>query len=274
MREIKDFLNDPKTIYTFAETCVVCGSNLIAFKDPDTGLPRSQGVCPNCGQVDGNEKTHADKSLDIQKDALRKKAVNRFMNTSVYQTFSVFTPKFADYVTTNQGTKQAYDKAKQVSSNIKAGTVLHSTFTGVTGAGKSHLAMAILWDVLESSGYRHSVSFVSFPALLSKYKRSLNDKNAMNDFNRLIKEINKSFLVVVDDLGAEGKKSDYIIDIVRDIFEGRVDKNTIITTNLTGKELRANYTDALVSRMMSHSAGHHIVFNNMHDYRLNGTKSK
>jgi len=117
---------------------------------------------------------------------------------------------------------------------------------GEVGCGKSHLAVAILREVIEK-GY--TGLYYNSPDLLRDIRATFHDDAEITE-DDLLQEINEVDLLVLDDLGAE-KVSDFVLDrfylIVNKRYEGC--KPMIITTNLTDEEtLRNRLGDRIMSR--------------------------
>lgn len=91
-----------------------------------------------------------------------------------------------------------------------------------------------------------------------------------------MKTIKECDLVVLDDVGAELGTIDTLeqargfnYDLMSEITEARQNKNTIMTTNLTSKQLIQNYGDRIVSRLFSKSSRETMIaFKNTPDGRL------
>ena len=101
---------------------------------------------------------------------------------------------------------------------------------GDVGTGKSYYAACIANRLLEKG----------YSAKMTNFATLTNDLSGMGEGkNRYIDELNQYSLLVIDDLGAE-RKSDYVREIVFNIIDSRYrsGKPMIITTNLTGEELR------------------------------------
>ena len=101
---------------------------------------------------------------------------------------------------------------------------------GTVGTGKSFYAACIANRLLEKG----------YSAKMTNFATLTNDLSGMGEGkNRYIDELNQHSLLVIDDLGAE-RKSEYVREIVFNIIDSRYrsGKPMIITTNLTGEELR------------------------------------
>ena len=117
---------------------------------------------------------------------------------------------------------------------------------GATGLGKTHLSLAIASTVIDI-GY--NVIYTSTPSIISKLeKERFNHINSEdNSENHLI----ECDLLILDDLGTEFQTS-FSNATVYNIINTRImyRRPTIISTNLSAKEIQNSYSQRLVSRIM------------------------
>lgn len=101
---------------------------------------------------------------------------------------------------------------------------------GSVGTGKTYYAACVANKLIDM-GY--SALMTNFARLANEIQGRFDDKNAYID------SLNKYSLLIIDDLGAE-RKSEYMQEIVFNIIDSRVrsGKPFIVTTNLTGEELK------------------------------------
>lgn len=121
---------------------------------------------------------------------------------------------------------------------------------GATGVGKTFLTNCIAKELIDSS---HSVIYMSAIRLFeilagSTFKRS-NDYSAVTD---LASNLLDCDLLIIDDLGTELVNSFTASALFNCINERHLrQKSTIISTNLSLAELRANYSERVFSRITS-----------------------
>jgi DNA replication protein DnaC len=117
---------------------------------------------------------------------------------------------------------------------------------GEVGSGKSHLAVAILREVIRK-GY--TGLYYNSPDLLRDIRATFDDAAPMRE-DDLLEEITGVDLLILDDLGAENV-SGFVLDrfylIVNKRYEGC--KPIIVTTNLDEETLRARLGDRILSRL-------------------------
>ena len=99
---------------------------------------------------------------------------------------------------------------------------------GTAGAGKTHLAVAALKELIQQG---HGGLFCDYRELLKEIQASYNPASESTEMS-ILEPIRKVEVLVLDDLGAS-KPSDWVRDIVGIVLNGRYNKNrtTIITTN-------------------------------------------
>lgn len=281
------------------EPCPVCGHQMLMFKAPD-GKPRCKPACPNCSyRVGVDQATAFATSNDIQVASQRKDAINYLKNSSVSTNKTVFSHTFKTFDTPDQETANMKQLALRAVGDIVSKKRTHVVFTGDTGTGKTHLAMAILNQVLETKHYVKSVRvkqgnkyvdqnrtyetvFINYRELLEQMRNGFHDEETYKQYTQLVMgEVKKADLVVVDDLGSEGELftaddgsvhanpvSRYDAETATSLFEARVDEPTIITTNNTGQQLRELYGPRVLSRILSHSKGYAVSFKGIQDHRM------
>lgn len=265
------------------DDCPICGEPMYVFVNPETGKDRSMPACMACGHKEARKDapTNESESTNWQLKANKADALGYMRHSSVITDPDVYNKKFSNFITRTKEQKEAKAVAKRVVDDMMTGETVHAIFTGPTGTGKSHLAMACLWEVLERSWFKQHVMFVDFRELLTKTKQGFHDDAAFKQYSQFVAdEIQKADVVVIDDLGSEAgddvgsyQSSQYNMDVSTRIFQGRANKNTIVTTNRSGKELKKIYGSRVISRMSAHTQNHVMLFEGMPDHRLEGMKA-
>jgi DNA replication protein DnaC len=117
---------------------------------------------------------------------------------------------------------------------------------GREGTGKTHIAVAILKEVI---GKGFSGLYWNVPELFLELRRLMSDDTGVTEAD-LFDEAARADLLVLDDLGAE-RSSEYVMDRLYVLINGRYqnDSATIITTNRTPEELRAQIGARIASRI-------------------------
>ena len=122
-------------------------------------------------------------------------------------------------------------------------------FYGKPGVGKSHLASAILHEVVASANQQ--CLFININQWLEALKQSYQEHRTLLTS---LDKIAQADLVVLDDLGTESamltkqnEATQWVQSQLFDILDRR--KRTIITTNLDSKKLYETYNPKLMSRL-------------------------
>jgi DNA replication protein DnaC len=116
----------------------------------------------------------------------------------------------------------AYNKARQYAEAPRGWLYIH----GRPGVGKSHLAAAI------ANRNRHmSVIYRSMPAFLDIIREQ------SNALETLMTQIATADLVIIDDIGADNRPSEWAEARIFSVINNRVDKPTVYTSNYDVQEL-------------------------------------
>ena len=195
-------------------------------------------------------------------------------NLSIFSDESIRNATFASYVEDEQETIENKKLARHIAGEYLKGASYNTSFYGSVGTGKSHLSMSMLQAVNEYSDPFKKCLFVSTDELMRRIKDSFNNKQSPYTEQAMVERLIKADLLVLDDLGAETGAvdtdkgaTDYTVRTLNAIINGRMDKPTIFTTNLSSSELTKMYDRRLMSRMFRGTKGHVIKFTNTKDKR-------
>jgi len=165
-------------------------------------------------------------------DGLRNKTVKSFATTEEWQRLIVIAA--TKYIETSAGDKR------------RNGLL----FWGPPGTGKTHMAVAILLELVRR-GERGK--FLDYQDFLDRLRQAQNSKDpyAMDWF----KDLTQQDIVLLDDFGA-GRSTEWVLDEIRQMinrFYIREDKTLILTTNLDvpGGEISEIYGRSVESRLRS-----------------------
>lgn len=122
-------------------------------------------------------------------------------------------------------------------------------FYGRTGLGKTHLSLAIASEAIKK-GY--GVLYGSVIGFLNKLEKEKFGRSADEDTENLLIDAD---LLILDDLGAEFSTA-YTTSALYNIINSRICRGlpTIISSNLTLKELRDRYPESIASRIIGNYA--------------------
>ena len=260
--------------------CPVCGGPIYKPKAKhQDGSEINVGACPNpdCGwksSIKGgmsNEQRIHRWSFEAKKNT----AMDYLKLNSIVDSKEQFRKNFDNFRTDDKQRQELKDNAKELVQEFINHKPTHTVLTGASGRGKSHLAMAMVYEYLEQTNYQKTATFINWMALLNTLKKSMG--NNVDDIkvyvNSLVSEFDKSDLIVIDDLGAEnvnGKPTEYSANTATSVLSSRSEMNLIVTTNLSAKEIRHAYGDRLLSRMLNHLELGGMNFEGLDDFRMKG----
>ena len=151
----------------------------------------------------------------------------------------------------------------------QAGSIL---FTGKTGCGKTHLAVAIIRELVKRA-WVHEIRFITAPELLLEIRATFRPASRKYDDGGrceadteqdVLDKYSKCDLLILDDLGAE-KVSDFTIQSLYLVIDrrNREMRPTIVTTNLSLEEIET----LIDARMASRLSDMKVIKLTMPDYR-------
>jgi DNA replication protein DnaC len=117
---------------------------------------------------------------------------------------------------------------------------------GIPGCGKTHVAVAVLNEVIRRG---HSGRYANFSDLLSQIRDTFNNQGDVTEGD-LLQAVDEVDLLVLDDLGAEST-TDWVRDRLYLIINRRYEnaRSVIITTNCSEAELAARVGERIASRL-------------------------
>ncbi len=120
-------------------------------------------------------------------------------------------------------------------------------FMGGCGTGKTHLAVALLRDLIAKG---HSGLFYNVITLLDELRSTFDEGSSLSQWP-ILEKIQDTDILVLDDLGAEktsGWVNDRLYAIINHRYENK--KPIIVTTNREITELRDQVGNRIYSRLM------------------------
>lgn len=218
---------------------------LQAGLEKDALLPRYQ--CPKCedtGYIDG-------KMCDCLKGLLRQEAY-RSLNQMTPLTLSGFDQfqlgYYSDQSESGEPSPRAHmEKIFSFCKGYAARFHPHSEsllFQGRTGLGKTHLSLAIAREAIEKGYGVVYGSVQNFVSALEKERFGRSD----SDTNQVLLHCD---LLILDDLGTEFSTT-FVNAALYNLINTRLmaEKPTIISTNLSMKEMLERYGERMVSRII------------------------
>lgn len=252
------------------QICEIHGSKKQILKNNKEMEP----VCVECA-TEKKEQQEKEFIVEMTKKSEKAKTQSWLKNRSIILDQTLKNATFENYDTADAETKKNKEHALNIAREYYKGATYNTVLRGKPGTGKSHLAMSILKIVNEhSEPYRRCI-FVSVDEMMRLIRGSFNNRDSQYTEERVVDTLTKADLLVLDDLGAETgaigtdkAASNFTSRVLYAIINGRMNKPTIMTTNLNGPELTNMYDSKLLSRMYRGAKGHTIVFEHTNDKRL------
>lgn len=220
--------------------------------------------CPICASDDMARQLAREMQAENAQNAARR-ILNVYATQSIVRDENVLTSRFKQFEHTTEFEEDVYNKTVKAGSMIvNDGRAMKLWFMGHTGRGKTHLAAALL-NRINSTG-KHTCLFIDVDKLFKKIQHSFNDVEAER-MEVTVQRIIDADFVLFDDIGAEvgdidtkNVASDFKSNVLRDILNGRKDKTSLFTTNLTIADFERIYDGKVVSRAFEDAA--FIMFDN------------
>ena len=150
----------------------------------------------------------------------------------------------------------------------------HAVLYGQPGAGKSHLAMAMMQEINKHRPTQ-TMAFINISRLFSKIKNSFDDPSEYWTKEKALEIMTSVDLLCIDDLGTESsmgrtgqEATKWAQDVIYDVLENQ--DRIIITTNLSERELKRVYDAKIFSRIFANSQNTRFDFAGISDKRLVG----
>lgn len=248
--------------------CPECGSDMWRpkhCKDKEN----YKGRCLNClyrepGAPKG--KTEEETLAEFKFKSDKRTAIAYYGAYSIMTTKLPQIARLKNFKAQGDAQKDALEFARNVSNKLVRQAPQHVLLTGPTGVGKTHLASSVIWQCMMLNRYDYRAIFIDFQEYINKLKESYQKDDIRDQMTSLNKEIERADLIVLDDLGAE-RGTEHNVEQLDKIMRLREDKNLIVTTNLSGKEIKNIYGNRTLSRLLYHLDGNSLVMSDLADYR-------
>lgn len=221
--------------------------------------------CPDCQRVKIKQEEQLRVQNAMQKHR-RRQTYETLEKDSIIGDPSLKEVSFETYLPDNHETAEALEKAQVFAGEyLQRDRKFNVIFTGLPGSGKSHLAMSMLKFINENANPSMSCLFISVNDLLRRVKDSISNSKSFYTEENMIRLLTSADVLVLDDLGSESsfkrestESSEYNQKLLFAILNAR--SRTIITTNLSSRELEEIYNPKIVSRIYRGIDGHIIKF--------------
>lgn len=155
---------------------------------------------------------------------------------------------FNTFTVNNEIDEKAKNYALRIARHYFNNGKGNAIILGKAGRGKTHLAIAIAKKLnidFKANNNPKSVLFMNVPTMFQKIQSGFNQKDARttDEWLDLLKKVD---FLTLDDFG-KGEQTPWKMDFMYNLLDAR-DK-TIITTNLTGAEMKQTFDSSLVSRV-------------------------
>ena len=266
------------------DIATVALANAMSAKETGDTCPKHH--CPILSSknvIDGVAHTHCpqcdlEKLKSLQLNFERKAQAE--IEARKFRECSLVSPKMwactFDSFVAEEGSREAEIKkrvAKAAEAFAGKKVPHNAVLYGQPGAGKSHLAMALMQEVHRTS--RQTMAFINISRLFSHIKNSFDDPTEFWTREKAIKVMTGVDLLCIDDLGTESsmgrtgqEATKWAQDIIYDVLENQ--DRIIITTNLSEKEMKRVYDAKILSRIFAHSQNTRFDFTGITDKRLVG----
>lgn len=248
MRSVKDITKSFPIKEIGEKTCDRCGN---VYKIYETPRGHS-GACKHCADYSLLQSLNLPTIEDLEDIKLSNFILSFEEVTSDLEIASVnsYKPRH-----------ETQHKAKQIAVQFvkefdkKRSLVL----SGTPGLGKSHLAYAIV-KALRAKEYK--TLFIKSTKLLDRIKSTYGDSDITE--KQIFNMLEQLDLLAIDDIGSEYVKSKddgyetWASDVLYKIFDMRIEKATICTTNYSESELQKKFGNngpRIISRMLNKATG-------------------
>ncbi|MDY7044404.1 ATP-binding protein [Virgibacillus sp. M23] len=248
MESIKSFM---KTIEEVGEEeCQDCGNVYKLYQTP-RGIT---GACKPCEDA----KFKKEMNLPTVEEYRTSKEIN-FIHSFERVTSDLRKATVNSYKPNQDETTQKIAKQTAIDFITGFDGLKSLVFSGSPGLGKSHLAYAIA-KAIRNKGYK--VLYIKSTDLLERIRGTYSEHSNVTE-ERIFKMINDLDLLVLDDIGSEYVKSNefgyesWASDVLYKVFDMRLEKATVCTTNYSESELEAKYGNngpRIIDRMMDLAA--------------------
>lgn len=234
-----------------SRNCKTCGNEYKVYETP-FGV---QGACKTCSD---NELKKGLPFIEDLQERRERNFIEKFERVPwdlQEATVNSFKPD-SDYGSQGEARNLVARFIQGFSNNEGASLVL----SGSPGLGKSHLAYAAA-RALKNQNYK--VLYIKASDLLEYVRGTFSPKSELTE-TQIFDMISGLDLLVMDDVGAEYVKMNdhgyetWVSDVLCKVFDLRLNKPVICTTNYTERELATKYGmhgNRITSRMLQNAKG-------------------
>ena len=222
----------------------------------------TRAACPLCDEAEKAQETQrqAEREREYERDRAetrRRAAAERFEKSGVAARFHQ--KHFGDYAAPTPAAAKALKACSDYAADFPAArqTGASLILCGTAGTGKTHLAAAVVREVIVTHGLRAKFTTAGklFRAVKSTYSRDSDD-----DEDAALARFTDPHLLVIDEVGVQFG-SDFEKNILFEVINERYGavKPTVLISNLSLDNLREYAGDRVIDRMKE-NGGKLVVF--------------
>lgn len=200
--------------------------------------------CGDSGFVDGKMCTCMRRALTLA--GYESSGIASLLQTQTFDTFSLDYYRHAPAA--YEAMRRNYEIVRRFADEFSTEKMRNLLLLGSTGLGKTHLSSAAARAIIDRG---FDVQYVTAVGMLAdfEYQRFGNSISGTEGEN--VARYYDCDLLIIDDLGTE-VINQFTLSCVYNVINIRLTKkkSTIISTNLTQKELREKYWDRVTSRLL------------------------
>ena len=249
------------------QKCPKHGLNMYSYKNHEG---EQVTYCPQCRAEDLASLQERFDQAARQSIIERKFRENSLVNSKMWKcTFDTFEAQ--------PGSAEELIKGRVRNAAIAFATkpiAHHAVLYGQPGAGKSHLAMAMMQEIHKHRPAQ-TMAFINISRLFSKIKNSFDDPSEYWTKEKALEIMTSVDLLCIDDLGTESsmgrtgqEATKWAQEVIYDVLENQ--DRIIITTNLSERDLKRVYDAKIFSRIFANSQNTRFDFTGISDKRLVG----
>ncbi|HFQ4953893.1 TPA: ATP-binding protein [Vibrio vulnificus] len=155
--------------------------------------------------------------------------------------------RFDNYITDNQGQRQAFSVARRWVSEFLDGNQKNFIFSGSTGTGKNHLACAMANALMKR---KYTVLVITVAELMMKIRDKYNKESKVTE-SQFLKYLANVDLLVLDEVGVQ-RMNDHEAIMINTIIDSRYtnEKPTGVLTNLKSDDLTRVLGERVMERLL------------------------
>jgi DNA replication protein DnaC len=212
----------------------------------------------NCKKCHDSGRINGEQCDCVERERVRIELLN---NPSLNEVKQLKKLEFSIYGNNAEFFKKC---AKYLMVNIvdKEGNKSIFTLLGETGVGKSYIAKAAVRQCLEIGDSVIVINAIKLNKMFLEYHCA-----PIENKKEILKDIENCDVLLIDDLGVEQILKNVTLSYFYELIIDRIGKKTIITTNLTQRDIELRYDQRIFSRLMD-KVNSAVILLNGNDLRI------